>query len=161
MFPSSRSRLFEFGQFPRKHEIRLEIRATPFPLAVVFLHIIRHLDQRRAGKENFVDAFALHLSGVVVRDRAPAPAENRNVVGAFLLQLANDSRKKIDVTAVVTGKADRTHVLLNGRTDDIPEITMKSEVNDFDSMPDKFEIDGVNGAVVSIADRNRGKNANR
>src|SRR6266566_9595546 len=112
----------------------------------MLLYIIRHLGERRAGKENFVNAFAFHLPGVVVRDRASAPAENRYVIRAFLLQLADDIGKKIDVTAVVTGNADRSHILLNGRTHDIPDITMKSEVNDFDSMPDKFEIDGVNGA---------------
>src|SRR6059058_6587261 len=127
----------------------------------MLFHILGHFCERSAGKENFVDAFALHLPGIVVRDRTPAPTENRDVVCAFLLQLANDIGKKIDVTAVVTGNADRSHVLLDSRAHNIADITMKSEVNDFDSMPDKFEINGVNGAVVSIADRNRSKNANR
>src|SRR5437773_10782115 len=127
----------------------------------MLFHILGHFCERSAGKENFVDAFVLHLPGVVVRDRAPTPTENRDVVCPLLLQLANDIGKKIDVTAVVTGNPDRGHILLDSRAHNIADITMKSEVNDFDSMPDKFEINGVNSAVVSIADRNRSKNANR
>src|SRR5207249_7438959 len=127
----------------------------------MLFHIVGHLGERRAGKENFVDAFPLHLPAVFVRNRAPAPAKNCYVIRAVLLQLANDIGKKIDVTAVVTGNPDRGHILLDSRAHNIADITMKSEVNDFDSMPDKFEINGVNSAVVSIADRNRGKNANR
>src|SRR5207244_11168555 len=161
MFSSSRSRLFEFGQFPRQREIGLRFQAALFLFAVMLFHIVRHFRERRAGKKKFADSFALPLPGVVVRNRAPAPAENCYVISAVLLQLANDIGKKIDVTAVVTGNPDRGHILLDSRAHNIADITMKSEVNDFDSMPDKFEINGVNSAVVSIADRNRGKNANR
>ena len=127
----------------------------------MLLHIIRHLGERSAGKENLVDPFAFHLPGVVVRDRAAAPAEYRDVAGAFLFQLANHIRKKIDVPTVVTGDPDCGHVLLNSCAHDIADITMKSEVNDFDSVTDKFEINGINRTVVPVTDRNRGKNANR
>src|SRR5438067_11571808 len=127
----------------------------------MLFHIVGHFRERRAGKDNFVEAFALPLPGVVVRSRAPTPAENCYVIRAVLLQLANDIGKKIDVPAVVTGNPDCGHLLVDSRAHNIADITMKSEVNDFDSMPDKFEINGVNGAVVSIADRNRSKNANR
>ena len=71
-------------------------------------HVLGHFCERSPGKENFVDAFALHLPGVVVRDRAAAPTENRDIVCPLLPQLANDVGKKIDVTAVVTGNADRS-----------------------------------------------------
>src|SRR6478736_1514842 len=125
----------------------------------MLFHILDHFCERSAGKENFVDAFALHLSGIVVRDRAPTPAENRNVVRAFLLQLTNDIGKKIDVTAVVTGNPDRGHVFLNSCTHDITDITMKSQVNDFDSVADKFEINGVNRTVVPVTNRDSSENA--
>ena len=127
----------------------------------MLFHVLGHFCERSAGKENFVDAFALHLPGIVVRDRTPAPTENRDVVCAFLLQLANDIGKKIDVTAVVTGNADRSHVFLNCGTHDITDITMKSELNDLDPMPDEFQINGVNRAVVPVTNRNCSENANR
>src|SRR5438128_518614 len=126
----------------------------------MLFHVVRHLGERSAGKENFVDAFAFHSPGFVVGNRAPAPAENRNVIRAFLLQLANDIGKKIDVAAIVTGNPDRSHVLLNRGAYDIADVTMKSKVNDFDSVADKFEINGVNRAVVPVADRDGCENAN-
>src|SRR6266403_4357935 len=127
----------------------------------MLFHILGHFCERSAGKENFIDAFALHLPGVVVRDRAAAPTENRDVVGPLLSQLANDIGKKIDVTAVVTGNSDRSHVFLNCGTHDITDITMKSQVNDVDSVADKFEINGVNRAVMPITNWDRRKNSNR
>src|SRR5205814_10088135 len=149
------------SSFTRQSSGGLFFQPALYPFAYKLFHITGHFRERRAGKKNFLDAFALHLQGAVVRNRAPAPAENCYVISAVLLQLANDIGKKIDVTAVVTGNPDRGHILLDSRAHNIAGITMKSEVNDFDSMPDKFEINSVNGAVVSIADRNRGKNANR
>jgi hypothetical protein len=38
---------------------------------------------------------------------------------------------------------------------------MKSEIHDFDSVPDEFEIDGVDGTVVPVANWNRSENTNR
>src|SRR5438094_254103 len=102
----------------------------------MLFHVLGHFCERSAGKENFVDAFALHLPGVVVRDRAAAATENRDVVCPFLLQLANDIGKKIDMTAVVTGYPDRSHVFLNSRAHDIADITMKYQVNDFNYVAD-------------------------
>ena len=37
---------------------------------------------------------------------------------------------------------------------------MEPEVNDFDPVPDELEIDRVDRAVVAIAKRNGGENAN-
>src|SRR6266478_239342 len=127
----------------------------------MLFHVLGHFCERSAGKENFVDSFALHLPGVVVRDRASAPTENRDVVCAFLPQLTNDIGKKIDVTAVVTGDPDRSYVFLNSCTHDITDITMKSQVNDFDSVADEFEINGVNRAVVPVTNRDSSENTNR
>src|SRR6266403_5038456 len=126
----------------------------------MLFHILGHFCERSAGKENFIDAFALHLPGVVVRDRAATPTENRDVVGPLLSQLANDIGKKIDVTAVVTGNPDRSHVFLNSRAHNIADITMKSQVNDFNSVAEKFEFTGVNVAVVSVTNRDSSENAN-
>src|SRR5207253_9523881 len=127
----------------------------------MLFHILGHFCERSAGKENFVDAFVLHLPGVVVRDRAPTPTENRDVVCPLLLQLANDIGKKIDVTAVVTGNSDRSHVFWNCGTPDITDIPMKSQVNDSDSVPDELEINGVNGALWPVTTRDRRKTSNR
>jgi hypothetical protein len=65
------------------------------------------------------------------------------------------------VSAVVTRNADGRDVLLNGGADDIADVTMKSEIYDFDSVPDEFEIDGVDGTVVPVTNWNRSENTNR
>ena len=95
-----------------------------------------------------------------MRDRAAAAAKDRDVVRALFSQLANDFGKEIDVPAVVTGNADGAHVLLNGGAHDVADITMKAEINDLDAVPDEFEIDRVDRAVVSIANRDGCENSN-
>ena len=40
-------------------------------------------------------------------------------------------------------------------------VTMKTEVNDFDPVPDEFEVDRVDRAVMPVANRHRGENSNR
>jgi hypothetical protein len=37
---------------------------------------------------------------------------------------------------------------------------MVTEINDFDPMPDELEIDCVDRAIVPVADRHSGENAN-
>jgi hypothetical protein len=37
---------------------------------------------------------------------------------------------------------------------------MEPEVNNFDPVPDELEVDRVDGAIVTIANRNSGENAN-
>ena len=96
-----------------------------------------------------------------MRDRAAAAAENRDVARALFLQLPNDFGKKINVSAVVTGNADGRDIFLDRRAHNIADITMKAEIHDLDAVPDKFEIDRIDRAVVSIANRDGGKNANR
>src|SRR5207248_8074527 len=133
----------------------------PFPLAVVFLHIIRHFGERSSGKENLIDAFPFHFPGIVVCNRTAPTPKYRNVVCPFFLQLANDIGKKLDVAAVVTGNPDCSHVLLNGSTYDIADIAMEPKINHLDPMPDELQINGVNGAIMPIADRDRGEDTNR
>ena len=50
-------------------------------------------------------------------------------------------------------------VLLDGGAHDVARITMKAEVDDFDPVPDELEVDRVDRAVVTIANRNGGENA--
>jgi hypothetical protein len=58
--------------------------------------------------------------------------------------------------AVVAGDPDCGYVLLNGCANDIPDVSVKTQVNYLNPVSDKFEVDGVDRAVVSIADRNSG-----
>ena len=122
---------------------------------------IRHVGERSAGEENLIDAPLLHDALIIVRDSTATAAENFNAVSTALLQLPNDFGKELDVTAIITGDADCSDILLNSRADNIPRVTMEAQVDDFDSVPDKFQVNGVNGAVVAIADRDGGENANR
>ena len=155
--------VFDRGQFAREFQVRIVISATlPFATrAIILSHVIRHFAQRRAGEENLIDALALHQARIVVRDRSATAAEDRDVARALLFQLPNDFGKKIDVPAVVAGDADGRDIFLNRRAHDVADITMKAEINDFDPVPDEFEIDRIDRAVVSIADRDGGQNANR
>ena len=123
-------------------------------------HVIGHLSQRSAGEKNLIHAFAFHQLRVVVCDRAAATAEDSDVARALALQLPNDFGEKIDVSAVVTGNADGRDILLNRRAHNVADITMKAEINDLDAVPDKFEIDRIDRAVVPVANRDGGKDAN-
>src|SRR5438270_4725276 len=96
-----------------------------------------------------------------MRDRSAATAENFNVGGALFAQLFHDVGKKFDVSAVVTGNANRTHVLLDGGAHDVANRPVIAEIDDFNAVPDELEIDRVDGAVVSVADRHGGDDANR
>ena len=91
----------------------------------------------------------------------PPPPKTAMSSAPWRLQLPNDFGKKIDVPAVVTGNADGRDILLDRRADDIADIAMKPEINDLDPVPDEFEIDRVDRAVVPVADRDSGENADR
>jgi hypothetical protein len=85
-----------------------------------------------------------------------AATENFDVVGAFLAEKIDNLRKKLDVPAVVTRNADRAHILLDRRPNNIANRPMVAQINDFDPVPDELEIDRVDRAVVSIANRDGG-----
>ena len=57
------------------------------------------------------------------------------------------------MTAVVTGDADGPNVLLDGSTDDVANRAMITEINHFDPVPDKFQVDRIDGAIVAITNR--------
>jgi hypothetical protein len=94
-----------------------------------------------------------------MRDRATATAEDRDVASALLFQVPNDLGEKINVPTVVTGNSDGGDILLNRRAHDVPDIAMKPEIDHLNAMPDKFEIDRIDGTVVSIANRDGRENA--
>ena len=96
-----------------------------------------------------------------MRDGAAAAPENLDIVCAFFAQQIDHGREKFDVPAVVTRDANRPHVLLDGGTDDVANRTMITEINYFDPVPDKFEIDRINRAVVAVTNRDSRKNPYR
>src|SRR4029077_688880 len=120
-----------------------------------------HLFERCAGEENFVHALPLHDRSVVTGNRSAATPEDLDIGRAAFPQKIDNLRKKFDVPAVVTRNANRTRVLLHGRADDIADRSMVSKINHFNPVPDQFEIDRVDGAVMPIANWDSGKNADR
>ena len=137
------------------------MRAFLARLAVIFAHVISHFVEGGSGKENLLHALALHRLRIGVGDRAAAAAENLDIVRALFAQLFHYVGEKLDVPPIVTRDADRAHVLLNGGAHDVADRSMISKINDLDPVADKLEIDRVDGAVVSITNRNGGQNTNR
>src|ERR1043166_4183140 len=93
-------------------------------------------------------------------DGASSSSENFDIVCPFFAQKIDNSRKNFDVPAVVTGDTNRPHVLLDGGADDVTHRAVIAEINHFDSVPDEFEIDGVDRAIVAITNRDCGQNSN-
>src|SRR5438132_1373607 len=154
-------RVFKFCQSPGKREIAVRIRSVLVPFSVMVLYVIDHLGKRSAGEKNLIDASAFHFAGVIVRDRAAAAAENGDISGAFFAQLPNNLGEKFDVSAVVTRDADGGDIFLNGSAHDVADVTVKAKIDYLDAMADEFEVNGVDGAVVSVANRDGGQDTNR
>ena len=129
--------------------------------AIMLMDKFNHFSKRRAGEKNFVHAFASHNRRIPVRDGATATAEHLDVVSAFFAQKIDNSCKKLDVTAVVTGNANGAHVLLDRRAHNVANRAVISEINHFNTVPDEFEIDCIDCAVVSVANRHSGQDSNR
>ena len=92
----------------------------------------------------------------------PAPAaEDFDVTRAAFAQKIDNFREELDVTAVVTGNADGTHVLLNGGAHNVANRAMIAEINDLNPVPDKLEIDRVDRAVVPITNRHSREDTDR
>src|SRR5207253_2052173 len=79
---------------------------------VTLMNELHHFTERRAGKKDFVHAFATHGGRALMCDRSSAAAEHFDVGRAFLAQEADNSREKLGMPAVVTGNANRAHVVL-------------------------------------------------
>ena len=96
-----------------------------------------------------------------MRDGAAASPENFDIVRAFFAQKIDHGREKFDVPTVVTRYANCPHVLLDGGTDDVGNRAVIAEINHFDPVPDEFQVDRVDRAVVTITNRDCGENTNR
>ena len=136
---------FSFGVFNRSQLSRQSQVLVLDPrlfarLPVTLPHIIRHFRQRSAGEKNLIDALTFHQAGVVVCDCAAASAKDRDVARALAAQLPDDFGKEIDVSPVVTGNADGRDIFLDGGAYDVARITMKSQVNDLDAVPDNSRL---------------------
>src|SRR5205823_2248285 len=122
-------------------------------------HELDHLLQWRAGEENAIDALAMHDLRVGSTNRPPATTENTDVARLLLAQSANDFAKELDVPPVVAGEADRRDILLDGGTGDVGGGAVEAEVDHLDSAANQLHIDGGDGAVVPVAYRHGGENA--
>ena len=96
-----------------------------------------------------------------MRDRSATTAKDFDVVRSAFSQKGNDFRKELDVTAVVTRNADGAHVLLDCSAHDVAYRAMIAKINDFNPVPDEFQIDRVDRAVMPVANRDRCQNSNR
>ena len=153
--------VFDRGQLACQLDLRRAGGGAPARLAIVRAHELHHFLERRAGEENLVHPAALHDPLIVPGDRSPAAAENLNLVRPVPLQLPDDFGKKFHVPAVVTGDANGAHIFLDGRAHDVPYVAVIAEINDLDPVADELEIDGVNGAVVPVANGDSGEDADR
>ena len=94
-------------------------------------------------------------------DRSATTAKDLDVVRSAFSQKANNFGEELDVTAVVTRDADGAHVFLDCGAYDVAYRTMITKVNDFNAVPDEFQVDRVDRAVMPVANRDCGQNSNR
>ena len=92
----------------------------------------------------------------VERDCAAAAPENLDIVCAFLAQKIDNGREKFDVPAVVTRDANGPHVFLDRGTDNVADRAVIAEINYFDAVPDEFQVDRVDRAIVTITNWDSG-----
>src|SRR6266568_4051637 len=95
-----------------------------------------------------------------MRDRSATTAKDFDVVRSALPQKSDDFREEFDVPAVVTRDANGAHVLLNGSAHDIANGTMIAKINDLNAVPDEFQVDRIDRAVMPVANRDRCQNSN-
>ena len=128
-------------------------------LPVILLHVLSDRIERRPRRENHIDAILAHDLRVVVGDRAPAAAEEGDVVAALGAEQLDDLAEELDMPAVVAADADRAHVFLDGGADDVARAAVEAEVNHLDAVSDELEVDRGDRAVVPVADRHGGEEA--
>ena len=95
-----------------------------------------------------------------MRDRSATAAKDFYVVRSALSQKPNNFGKELDVAAVVTGDANGVYVLLDSGAYDVAYGAMITKVNDFNPVSDEFQVDRVDRAVMSVANRDRRQNPN-
>ena len=75
-------------------------------------------------------------------------------------QPLDDFLEKLNVTAVVTRNTDRHHIFLQSSPRDVLCRTIVPEINHFNAMTNKFQIDRVNGTIVTVTNRDCCQNPN-
>src|SRR6476646_7336458 len=95
-----------------------------------------------------------------MRDGATAASEDLDIVRAFSPQKIDNRREEFDVPTVVARDANRPHIFLDSRADDVGHRTMIAEINHFNAMPDKLQVDRVDRAIVPVADRDSREDSN-
>jgi len=88
-----------------------------------------------------------------MRDGAAAAPENLDIVCAFFSQKIDNGREEFDVPTVVTRDTNRPYVFLDGGTDNVGYRAVITKINHFDPVPDEFQVDRVDRAIVAITNR--------
>ena len=96
-----------------------------------------------------------------MRDGPASAAKHFDVARPALAQKIDDLRKKLHMSAIVTGNADGADIFLDRSADNIADRAVIAEINHLNPLPDEFQIDRIDRAVVPIANRHGGKNADR
>src|SRR6185437_7657774 len=120
-----------------------------------------HFRKRSARKKNLIHSLAAHRRRVVMRNRPPAAAENFDVARTAFAQKIDNFREELDVPAVITRNTNRADVLLDGGAHNVANRAMIAEINYLNPVPDKFEIDRIDCAVVPVTNRHGRENPYR
>ena len=136
-------------------------RGGALPKRPISSRRVRHLIQGRAGEENLVHTATFHRDDILRRNRPAPAAKQADVRRALFSSSCRTLGKKLDVSAVITRKADGADVLLHGGPDDVARRAMVAEINHLEAVADELEVDRVDGAVVPIANRHGGQQAER
>ena len=121
-----------------------------FPIG--FLDEIDDFFKRRSGKEDSGHALPFHDCGVGGGNRAAPTCEYTNSFAAPIAQPSKKQRTEFDVAAVVAGDADGPHVFLYCGPGNIISRAMITQINDLNPVPNEFEVDRTDGAVVAVTD---------
>ena len=124
-------------------------------------HIIGHFRKRSAREKNLIHAFASHRHRIVMRNRPATAAENFDVASTTFAQKIDNFREELDVPAIITRDTNRADVLLDGGARNVANRAMIAEINHLNPVPDKFEIDRIDRAVVPVTNRHSRENPYR
>ena len=96
-----------------------------------------------------------------MRNGPTAAAKDFDIVRAVFAQTLDNLGEELDMPTVVTGDANGAYIFLDRRADNVADRAMVPEINHFNAVPDEFQIDRVDGAVVPVANRDSGQDSNR
>jgi hypothetical protein len=116
--------------------------------------VSQHFPKRRSREEYSIHSSLTHDDGIFLSDRSAASAKNFDHRRKTMpRQPLDDFLEKLNVTAVVTRDTDRHHIFLQSSPRDVLCRTIVPEINHFNAMTNKFQIDRVNGTIVTVTDR--------